>query len=98
MRDLEFARRFVLGAIESEAEPSCEADGGRLPTRIELLSIVDYENKGTKKLYSDFMGPTGLYWTSTVSPAQEPWVVDFETGNAGPVSAATPASVRCVYP
>jgi hypothetical protein len=83
------------------ADMACQPSGGRLPTRIELLSIVDYSKTtpGTIKLYSPFFGQGVRYWTSTVSTEQQRWVVDFQTGLAGPESAAmATADIRCVLP
>lgn len=72
----------------------------RLPTRIELVSILDYTQTGAP-IDPDF-GPTlkGVYWTQSVAlgPNQSSvWVVSFVAGgNAGIQPAADYAYARCV--
>jgi hypothetical protein len=75
--------------------------GWRLPTRIELLSIVDFTNPNPLIDLRAFPGtPQARFWTS--SPvADEPsnaWAVDFAFGNGLVYSAPTTAAyrVRCV--
>jgi hypothetical protein len=75
--------------------------GWRLPTRIELLSIVDFTNPNPLNDLRAFPGtPQARFWTS--SPvADEPsnaWAVDFAFGNGLVYSAPTTAAyrVRCV--
>ncbi|MFT3775440.1 MAG: DUF1566 domain-containing protein [Minicystis sp.] len=82
--------------------------GWRLPTRIELASLVLYDQQGTTLINTTvFTAPPGLsfkFWSATVPPGTpEPppdsasaWQVDFFTGLVSVVSAGTALPVRCV--
>ena len=88
------------------AEASCSALtlGGftdwRLPTRIELLSIIDSSLSGYATNQTAFPRPTavGSYWTSTplVTDLTKSWVVDFTTGGSMAVANSQVHYVRCV--
>lgn len=67
----------------------------RLPTRIELLSLVDYSVVfGTTLMVNSTYFPSltdAYYWTSTVranAPSSEAWVVNFTQGGSGDVDMA----------
>jgi hypothetical protein len=78
----------------------CASVGMRLPTRIELVSLIDFTQDPTID-NAVFGGPPGLYWTSSVYPtdggAAQSWFVKFDDGSVSyKPSDSTPASVRCV--
>jgi hypothetical protein len=72
--------------------------GWRLPTAIELESIVDYGMWGPAINQTAFPGTTGQYfWTGTWgSSGSYYWAVDFLYGGAATYSSSTPFRVRCV--
>ncbi len=103
------ARGFTAGTPKfADAKAACDslADGGekwRVPTRIELVSLLshDYDDAGALKnpaIDPIFTGTGNLYWTSSpVLPATEPlkfWLVKFDTG--GLAKGTTAPYVRCV--
>jgi hypothetical protein len=80
-----------------QAADACQ-EGLRLPTRIELLSIVNYSIvvASTLKVYTGFKGDGELYWTGTVDLEGKPWAVNFKQGEAAPQTTSLNAFVRCV--
>jgi hypothetical protein len=72
--------------------------GWRLPTAIELESIVDYGMWGPAINQTVFPGTPGQYvWTRTWgSSGSYYWAVDFLYGGIGYYSSTTPYRVRCV--
>jgi hypothetical protein len=71
----------------------------RLPTRIELVSIVDVTQQGAAINGSAFPGtPAAIFWTA--SPYQpsagNAWYVNFGGGNTGYDAAADNGRARCV--
>jgi hypothetical protein len=72
--------------------------GWRIPTRMELLGIVDHEK--TNPCISEVFGKTFLdwYWTSTLfsGRSSNAWSVDFSYGNSGNYDVTNDYRVRCV--
>ena len=99
-------------ATFADAKKACDAlaDGGankwRVPTRIELASLLDHiddagvpkANTGSATIDPVFGGAGGAYWTSSpVLPAGTPlkfWFVNFQTG--GLERNTTGPYLRCV--
>jgi hypothetical protein len=71
----------------------------RAPTRIELVSLVDYTRTGpTIDIVAFPAAPTGYFWTSTLvaaSPATG-WRVGFTFGDTAQLDATATFRVRCV--
>jgi len=82
-----------------EAIAKCESIGFRLPTRIELVSLLDY-TRAQPAIDPAFQGSKGgLYWTQSPLPNKtQVWVVDFGNPKVTSLSvdAQTMAHVRCV--
>lgn len=71
----------------------------RLPTRIELLSLVDYTRSEPAVDPAGFPhAPSGAMWTSTpsASKADDFWAVNFQDGTVSTFSKAVPFYVWCV--
>jgi hypothetical protein len=70
----------------------------RLPSRIELLSIVDYGRANPSIDATLFGTPQAVYWSS--SPAADSpsdgWFVAFTDGSADRNLTTTPFNARCV--
>jgi hypothetical protein len=69
----------------------------RVPTRIELVSLVDFTQPSGSATIDPAAFPntmTASYWTSSPVPSGGVWSVSFQTGLAAYPSAA--ANVRCV--
>lgn len=88
------------------AATACKAttqDGGgfRLPTRIELLSLVDYSRNG-KGVNASVFGASSFgveFWSSTpdaLAPAARAWFVRFTNGESSTDLQSTMKAVRCV--
>ncbi len=88
------------------AAAACKAttrDGGgfRLPTRIELLSLVDYSRNG-KGMNASVFGSSSFgveFWSSTpdaLAPAARAWFVRFTNGESSTDLQSTMKAVRCV--
>ena len=68
--------------------------GWRLPTRIELLSLVDYSVLGssaTPMINTTFFPTTvsAYYWTSTplaADPSSQAWIINFAQGGGGSIT------------
>jgi Protein of unknown function (DUF1566) len=74
----------------------------RLPTRIELATLVDYTVKQTSGPLIDaaFSAAASEYWTASpfAGDATEAWYVHFGSGVvAGNISTTLPLHVRCVH-
>jgi hypothetical protein len=70
----------------------------RIPTRQELVTIVDY-GRTAPSINPIFGCKADMYWTGTDSaryPGTSGWYVDFESGFAGGISTGTLNYVRCV--
>jgi hypothetical protein len=74
--------------------------GWRVPTRIELVSLVDFTHRPTIDTMTFDAGQAATYWTSSVvqrdaaPDARQYWTVSFDDGLADNTSLAT--YVRCV--
>ncbi len=96
----------VQGAyVQSDALAYCAglALGGygdwRLPSAIELLSIVDYGVAPPATDHTYFPGtPASFFWSATpvAGSTTNAWVVDFAHGYVNVRPLATPFPVRCV--
>lgn len=76
-------------------------DDWRLPTRIELLSLVDYGRTAPALNAVVFSGASeaGTYWTASVSardPSSAAWTLAFGTGESALAVASSARRVRCV--
>jgi hypothetical protein len=84
----------------SAAVDYCADAGWRLPTLIELESIVDYTRSNPAIDTSVFPAtPSVRFWTATplLVPSGNQWTVDFTNGQTGGLSATTSSYwVRCV--
>jgi Protein of unknown function (DUF1566) len=69
----------------------------RLPTRIELFSIMFFRNPG-QKWRSEFENVGGSYWTRSqnATDPQRAWALDFNTGTAYSESKTFLLKVQCV--
>lgn len=86
-----------------EARDYCrdiDLDGGgfRLPTRIELVSLLDY-TKGLdpaidETVFQAWAELKDAYWTGTTLSAGQRWIVSFHSGTV--LVTGGPAWVRCV--
>jgi hypothetical protein len=70
----------------------------RLPTRSELLSLVDYGAPATPLLDAAFLpdGVADAYWTSSRDPLRGPWSVDFADGGSRALGRFDARPVRLV--
>jgi hypothetical protein len=72
----------------------------RLPSRIELVSLIDYTRSGPAIDTATFPVPAGWYWTSSVvRPPTLPyrfWAVDFATGAVSDDPPAGARNILCV--
>src|SRR5262249_13092499 len=70
----------------------------RLPTLIELVSLVDLGLSGPSLNSTYFPNtPSGACWSSSGSAASgRGWAVGFSTGSLGRNNTITPAYARCV--
>ncbi len=73
----------------------------RLPSRIELVTLLDLSKQGTAKIAATFEGTLPVaHWTSSevrpFEPERQYWVVDFGSGGLAKLHAGTSAAVRCV--
>jgi len=82
---------------------SLDGGGWRLPTRKELLGIVDYghRNPAINPIFhstpSDYPNEfSGRYWSSTSLNNSEAWEVGFGTGYQAPSDKTYSNYVRCV--
>jgi len=68
----------------------------RLPTRIELVSILDTSQSPVLVNPAFTTMQAAVYWTSSVTPDGTPWTVDFGGGYVEPSTSAM--GVICVQP
>ncbi|MDC3955047.1 Lcl C-terminal domain-containing protein [Polyangium jinanense] len=83
-----------------EARARCEKLGGgaRLPSRVELVSLVDYGRDGpaiNPSMISVPTSSTDLYWTATTA-MDGVWVVGFVDGSMTSLDRTLTARTRCV--
>ena len=73
--------------------------GWRVPSTVELLSIVDWGKKNPTINSTAFPGtPPNEFWASRPTPSGRPWKVWFENGTSFPADSTTyPAHIRCVW-
>lgn len=89
-----------------EARAYCESlrlggcSGWRLPTRVELISLLDYATHSPAIDSSAFPGcPSQIFWTSSPygdSSGRQRWVVNFGFGYHGYMNIYSLGYVRCV--
>jgi hypothetical protein len=86
-----------------EAQAYCLGlgEGFRLPSRAELVSIVDYGRVDPALDEDSFLVPTSitdLYWTNSAPPnAGVAWAVGFEEGSVTLLDQGLVARARCVF-
>jgi hypothetical protein len=87
---------------QGQAVRQCASKGGdwRLPTRVELVSLVDFTlSNGLPTIYTIFINtPRERFWTSSHS-AGDPnigWYVGFDDGSAHQVTTSDAYRIRCV--
>ena len=76
-------------------------DGWRLPTRVELVSLVDFARTSPAIDGDAFPGTAGNFWTSSPAPGSgtpaRAWQVSFAGGGATTIASETfMGGVRCV--
>jgi hypothetical protein len=94
---------FSPPLLYSQAAGYCAQKNMRLPTRIELVSLIDFTQTPTIAL-ATFPGTQSTgYWTSSTYPAEagaEPWYVDFSDGTVKHLNHSSAQTtnyyVRCV--
>jgi hypothetical protein len=82
----------------AEAYQLCESLGLRLPTRIELVSLLDYTTNMGATIDSVFDASTNYYWTQSpaLPSSTSVWVVNFANATLEPLDLTSTAFVRCV--
>jgi hypothetical protein len=107
---LTWQRKLVGGELFTwqEAKAHCAAfsvpafpSGWRLPTRIELASLVDYKTRVPAIDAIAFPGTNingTFFWTSTSPSLNSVWIVSFGSGYVGieAIDLSTQFAVRCV--
>jgi hypothetical protein len=76
-----------------------KSSGWRLPSLVELLSIVDYGASAAPYVSAPFTGVASApYWTATPNAqiAGQAWSVDFGSGQSPLDSVTTAKNVMCV--
>lgn len=96
----------TLSGTFAGANTTCEALGARVPTRIELVSVLDPTQTGSGGMIRREVLPPGAsarrYWSSTAVAAAggtfKFWVLDAATGTTSLVDATSPVElgVLCV--
>ncbi len=95
---LTFSPSVVPASTFAAAVAKCPA-GYRLPTRIELVTLLDYRPNRASVLPAGFSPVAGLIWTSSIRrPATNPTIHWFVNAGTGAVVAAPAqdASVVCI--
>jgi len=70
-----------------EAKEWCEEQGGRLPTRLELLQAYEDGIEGFS---------SGFYWSSSEDSSYTAWYQDFDYGDQDSDSKSDDYRVRCL--
>jgi hypothetical protein len=89
-----------FAAAEAHCATFGPGSGWRVPTRIELVSLVDFTHRPTIDTMTFDAGRAATYWTSSVvqkdaaPDVRQHWTVSFDDGLADNASSAT--YVRCV--
>jgi hypothetical protein len=82
-----------------EAQPLCEGhgDGWRLPTAIELVSLIDF-TQTSPTIASEVGSPLQYFWTSSLlaGDSTRAWTVYFGDGHSSDGTITARDSVRCV--
>lgn len=95
---LAFSPAVVPASTFAAAVAKCPA-GYRLPTRIELVTLLDYRTSRSSVLPAGFSPINGMLWTSSIRrPATNPAMHWFVNAGTGAVVAAPEqdASVVCI--
>ncbi len=102
---LVWQRQSSSATTRDGARAACEAlvlegaDDWRLPTRIELLSLVSYgRSPPTVNVVAFPSASGGVFWSTTPDPRtpDEGWGVDFDRAESALDAIATAHRVRCV--
>ena len=93
------ANSYTLANAKSYCSNLALAGGGwRVPSRIELVSLIDFTTRGPAIDVAFPNTPLSAFWSS--SPAagisQVAWFVNFSTGGTGATDSRDPFRVRCV--
>jgi len=88
-------------ATYTEAMAYCGAlgSGWRVPTRIELVSLLDYTQTNGAHIDPNYFQPppTGYFWTSTpLGGSMVNWCINFQSGNISDTNQNPVCHVRCV--
>ena len=76
-----------------EAKKWCAVQGGRLPTRLELLDLYDNHYEECRKLTGN--DPEKWYWAVTESSATGAWYVNLSSGGTDYYNKATSSFYVC---
>jgi hypothetical protein len=83
----------------AQAQGACGAPW-RLPTRIELVSILDTSNPADSGVLVNAafaQMPPARVWTSSVTPGGAWWTVDFSGGSVSASSTVEASAAICIY-
>jgi hypothetical protein len=98
------ARVEDVGHSEQDADAACAArgEGWRLPTRLELVSLVDYTVAAPGPTIDAIFAhtPGAIFWTSSIYAGDEgdAWTVGFDAGYSDYGLRESLERVRCVRP
>jgi hypothetical protein len=89
---------FAQARARCEELVAAEHDDWRLPTRIELLSIVDFQRHQPAVNPAFASTPSAPFWSATPDARDltRAWTVNFRDGYAAPAAASGAFHVRCV--